>query len=425
MSEPARAQARRVVVTGLGVVSALGVGPQAFAEGLWSGRSAIARQAPDLRPPLAVYARVPAFDLAREVGAATSQPALVERSLRCGRRANQAVQFSLVCALQAWQQASLDVAGLDPERSALVVGGQNIAPAHAFQVHERWRDALHAVPPSYAMQFMDSDHVGCVSEALELRGEGLCVGAASASGNVALINGQRLVAAGHAERCLVVGALADLSALEWHALRGAGALACDTARMPPAGASRPFDQAAAGFVYGEAAAALVLEARDAALARGARPLAEWLGGAIVLDANRLPNADAGGEARAMRRALESAGLLPRDVDYVSAHGTSTPAGDAAEAAALREVFADTLRHVRINATKALTGHGLYAAGVVEALATVLQMQAGRLHGNPHLFEPIDRHLSFVGRCAEPASVRVALSNSHGFGGINTALVLGA
>lgn len=425
MPEAARAQARRVVITGLGVVSALGIGPEAFAHGLWSGRSAIARQAPDARPPLALYARLAAFDFASALRASTHDAALAARARRAGRRAPLAVQLSLVCAVQAWQQAGLGEAGLDPEACALVVGGQNISPAHSFQLHERWRDALHAVPPSHAMHFMDSDHVGCVSEALALRGEGFCVGAASASGNVALIHGQRLVAAGQADCCVVIGALADLSPLEWQALRNSGALASDTTYTPPALACRPFDRAAAGFVYGEAAAALVLESRDVALARGARPLAEWLGGALVLEGSRLPEAQTQGQVRAMRQALRAADLGPADVDYVSAHGTSTPGGDAAEAAALHDVFAGALGRVRINATKALVGHALYGAGAVAALACVVQMQAGRLHGNPHLLEPIDPRLPFVGRAGESARVRVALSNAHGFGGINTAIVLGA
>jgi malonyl-ACP decarboxylase len=413
------------VITGLGVVSALGVGLPAFAEGLWSGQSAIRQQDPEQRPPLAIYAGLPEFDFASALRASLADPALVERGLRCGRRAPRALQFSLVCALQAWQHAGLGADGFEREASALVIAGHNIAPAHAFAVHERWRDALHAVPPSHAMQFLDSDHVGCVSEVLGLRGEGFCAGAASASGNVALIQAQRLVAAGYAERCLVIGALADLSALEWQALRNAGALCSATSYSPPGLACRPFDRAAAGFVYGEAAAAILLEADTAAQAREAPALAEWLGGALVLDANRLPSADAAGQVRAMRRALDDAGLQPADVDYVNAHATSTPTGDAAEASALRTVFADSLGRLRINATKALTGHALYAAGVLEALVSVLQLQAGRVHGNPHLFEPIDAHLPFVGKHVETARLRVALSNSHAFGGINTTLVLGA
>ncbi len=167
----------------------------------------------------------------------------------------------------------------------------------------------------------------------------------------------------------------------------------------------------------------MIESADAAKARGATILGRIAGAAACLEASRLGHPCAEAEARAMRLTLEQAGLSPESVDYVNAHATSSVAGDDAEARALAEVFGKRLGKVRVNATKGLTGHCLHAAGVIEAAATLLQMNGDFLHPNRNLERPIEGDFAFAGAVAEAASIDVALSNSFGFGGINTSLAL--
>jgi malonyl-ACP decarboxylase len=186
---------------------------------------------------------------------------------------------------------------------------------------------------------------------------------------------------------------------------------------------RPFDRTGQGFVPGLAGGCVVLESADAAEARGRRPRVAVAGGAMTLDANSRLDPSAAGEARAIRAALADADLAPERVDYVNTHGTGSELGDVAELRALDLAFGAHALRLRLNATKGLTGHCLSSAGVIECIATAIQLEQGFLHPNPKLDEPIsDRH-RFVGRAAETCAAEVAISNNFAFGGINTAVVL--
>jgi malonyl-ACP decarboxylase len=265
---------------------------------------------------------------------------------------------------------------------------------------------------------LDTDHVGVLSHILGVMGEGFTVGGASASGNVGIIAGGRLVSCGAADVCVVVGALQRPSAMERQALVNVGAL-------NSGGAGAPFDRSAAGFVPGEGTACVVLESAPSARARGARPRAELRGYAQRLDGNSLADPAEEGELATMRAAIDSARLAAADIDYVNAHGTGSPLGDATEASALRELFGTGAGTPWINATKGLTGHCLSAAGVLEAVATIVQLERGFVHPNFALRDRVDRGLRFVGERAQPARIRHALSNGFGFGGFNSAIVLAA
>lgn len=245
------------------------------------------------------------------------------------------------------------------------------------------------------------------------------MGAASASGNAGLVHGARLVATGEADVCLVVGALADLSAIEERALLNVGAMA-------PGPVGPPFDETHGGFAYGQGAACVVLESRRSARARGAEVLAELAGWDLRLAANSLTEPDGEAEAATMTRAMSRAGVSPGDVSYVNAHGTGAPLGDAAEAEALRWVLGEAVGGAWVNSTKALTGHCLAAAGVVEAVATVVQMRGGFVHPNPGLAHPADPGLRFAPATGGVrADIGVALSNGFGFGGFNGSVVFRA
>jgi malonyl-ACP decarboxylase len=414
-----------VVVTGMGVLCAIASDLDEFEKALRRGDNGIAvrgdGEAGELEPWLA--ADLDGFEFAVAVRARAALPAAVRAlALRVAGRAPMPVQASVTVALQAWDQAGLADRPVPAERVGIVVAGHNLGGRHAEAVRSRYAASPAHLAGRYALQFMDTDHVGTLSQILGATGEGYTVGGASASGNVAIVNGARLVAADAVDVCLVVGALTDLSMMERQAFYNLGAMAGSGGRDEPGRRCRPFDRAREGFVPGQGTACLVLESADSAARRRAPAVARIAGHASRLDGNSLADPSAAGEAWAMAEAIRRAGLSPDRIGYVNAHGTGSPLGDDTEVRALREVFG---RHrPRVNSTKGLLGHCLCAAGVVEAVAAVVQMRGGFVHPNANLEVPIDPDCRFVGAAAEPAVFDYALSNSFGFGGFNTAVVLG-
>jgi 3-oxoacyl-(acyl-carrier-protein) synthase len=278
------------------------------------------------------------------------------------------------------------------------------------------------------MMVLDTDVVTVTAELLTLKGSSLMVGGACASGNLAAITALDMIRAGRLDGAVVTGApipMEDVALQGWVMI---DAITYRSFNDDPARASRPFDLRREGFVPSEAAAAVVLESLPCALRRGATILAELLGGASASDANRLTKPHLEGQTRAMRLALRDAQVDPERVDYVNAHATSTPLGDAIEAAAIREVLGERAPAVPVNATKSMTGHPLTSAGVVELVATVLQMKHGMVHPTINLDETdpaLEEYgLDFVPNRAREARIHCALSNSFGFGGINSCLVVG-
>jgi 3-oxoacyl-[acyl-carrier-protein] synthase II len=257
-----------------------------------------------------------------------------------------------------------------------------------------------------------------------LRGPNLCHVAACASGAQAIGESARLIARGDADLMLAGGSEAANTSLSLAAFASMRALS--TRGEAPEQASRPFDRDRDGFVIGEGAAVLVLEAEEHALARGARIRAELLGYATTGDAFHmaLPPEDGEGAARCMRLALADAGIDAGEVGYLNAHATSTPAGDVAEARAIRAVFGRHVDRLPVSATKSMTGHLLGAAGALEALFCVHSLETGVLPPTTNLDHPDPEcaldHVANAARRAQPA---VALSNSFGFGGTNATLVL--
>ena len=224
---------------------------------------------------------------------------------------------------------------------------------------------------------------------------------------------------GQVDVCVALGALMDVSYWEGLAFRAMGAMGSDRFADSPALACRPFDQDRNGFIFGEACGAIVVE-REGARGGQAAPYARFRGGAVAMDGNRNPNPSLEGEKRVIAATLREAGLLASSIDYVNPHGTGSPIGDEIELQALKEC---KLEHAWINATKSITGHGLSAAGIVEVIATVLQMKKGQLHPTRNLVRPIDGSFNWVREQSVAHPIRAALSLSMGFGGISSAICL--
>lgn len=414
-----------VAITGMGIVSTFGQGIAAFQCALEEGQSNFKRSQyyPTLSFPV-ICAEVSEFNFIQALQKFSTFPEDRQRFLtKLSRHAPRTLQCSLIAALEAWQQARLDEVPVNMTKMGIIVTGQNNARQYQYESQLVFQQEPDYLSPTYALHFMDTDHVGTLSEVFGILGDGFTVGGASASGNVALLRAYQLIHYGLQEACLVVGALAELSPLELQGFYNLGAMGGHHFADTPEKACRPFDVAHEGFIYGQAAGCLILESLASAQQREVPVLGYVLGGAAVLDGNSLSNPTAYGEIRAMQQALQVSGITKEKIDYISTHGTSSPLGDQTEVEAIHAVLGERSREVLLNSTKSLTGHCLWSAGVIEAIATIIQMQQEFIHPTLNLDNPIVETCSFVGKKSESYKIQAALSNSFGFGGINTSLVL--
>ena len=404
-----------VVVTGIGVTSAIGQGCRAFGDALLAGahRFAVMRR-PERQAPVGENGETTAF-IGAEIERLLLPDAIPAAKLRT---ASWSAQVAVATLHEAWEDAGLSA--LDPRRVGLIVGGSNVQQRDTVQTLLKYRDRPQFIKPTYAMSFMDTDLCGLCSELFGIRGLAITVGGASASGQLAVIEAAEAVRSGRLDACIALGALLDLSYFECQALRTVGAMGSDRFADRPDLACRPFDTDHDGFIYGEACGAVVLQRADGPAGVGARRHAALRGWALAWDGNRNPNPSLEGETTVIREALAMAGVHAAEVDYVNPHGTASLVGDGVEAEALRS---SGLLHARINTTKSLTGHGLSAAGIVELIAVMLQMEAGRLHPSRNLERPIDPDFAWVGAESVEHRIECALNMSMGFGGINTAVCL--
>ena len=397
-----------LVITGVGVVSAIGQGKVAFLDSLLNGRAAfgVMNRPGRQNKSLFLGAEIENLEMPSEI------------SPRLQRTASYAAKAILSAVSEARQDANLDQ--VDPSRVGLIVGGSNFQQREIAIAHEQYGSHPEFLRPSYALSFLDSDVCGMCTEQFGIRGFAYTLGGASASGQLAVIAAAQAVAAGQADVCIAVGALMDLSFWEFQALRSLGAMGSDRFANVPGHACRPFDRRRDGFIYGESSSAVVVERRLTAEQRKVRSYAVLSGWATVMDCQRNPHSCREGEVSVIRQALGHAHLAPEDVDYVNPHGSGSPLGDDVEAEALKDC---KLGHTFINATKSIAGHGLSAAGATEIVATLLQMEAGCLHPTLNLEDPIEPAFNWVRQERVSHTIRNAVSLSLGFGGINSAFCL--
>jgi 3-oxoacyl-[acyl-carrier-protein] synthase II len=398
---------RRVVVTGAGVVSALGAGVDSFWDALAEGRSGAGRVEVD------GVGEITAFPV--DEGSEDARERFGQRE---ARRMDRAGRFASVAAALAMEDAGLRDA--DPERIGVSIGSVHGGPETLLEAHrvlaERGADRMSplAIPLSLA-----NAPCAAAARSLGLRGPSAAPATACAAGSDAIGTALVLLRDGRAEAMLAGGAEAPISPVVVAGYRRVGALTKSDRPAPEA--SRPFDLARDGFVIGEGAGVLMLEERDYALARGARIYAELAGYGATCDANHLtdPDPDGEGPARAMLLALADAGIGPEAVGYVNAHATSTLAGDLAEARALTLAG---LSGSAVSSTKGAHGHALGGAGGLEAVALLMAFARDLLPptinlDDPDPGSPLDHVTS-----ARSVAVEAVLTNSFGFGGHNSTLV---
>ena len=415
---------RRVVVTGMGVLSPLGAGAERSFQALLAGRSGVRRidtfDVSDL--PAKIAGQVPRGSAPGEFDP-LSVAAPKEQ-----RRMDDFMLFALAAAEEAVTDAGWkDASDGERERTGVLIGSgiggiRNIAE-NAVKLHE---EGPRRVSPYFIPSSLINEASGVVSIKYGFRGPNHAVVTACATGAHAIGDAARLIAFGDADAMLAGGSEAATCRLTVAGFAIMRALSTGFNDRPTE-ASRPWDRDRDGFVLGEGAGVVALEELEHARARGARIYGEILGYGLSGDAHHVsaPEPSGDGARRAMAAALARARLGPGDIDYINAHATSTPVGDPVELAAVKTLFGDDARSVWMSSTKSATGHLLGAAGAVEAIFTLLSLRDGAVPPTLNLEHPdVETAVDLVPREARSRKLRYAISNSFGFGGTNASLVLG-
>lgn len=411
---------RRVVVTGMGVVSPVGTGVPAFWSALLRGESGAA----------GITAFDPAELTTRFACEVRDFDPLAWMDRKMAQRLDRFVQFAVVAADEAVRDAALDPPSFDRTQQdrAGVIFGSGIGGIRTFQEQAGicFREGPRRLSPFFIPMMIVDMGAGVLAMRYGFRGPNHCVVSACATGNHNIADAAQAIRDGIADVMLTGSSEAAICQL---GVGGFGAMrALSTRNDDPAAASRPFDAARDGFVMGEGAGALVLESLEHAQARGARVHAELLGVGTSADAYHMsaPEPEGRGVRLAIARALAESGLTPADVDTINMHATSTPLGDAAECAAIRAVLGERVREVTVTSTKSMTGHMLAAAGSAEAIAAILSIRDGVVPPTINLDE-LDPacDLSIAANAPVRRRIRVALNDAFGFGGHNTCAVFRA
>ena len=409
---------RRVVVTGLGLVTPLAVGVDATWAALLEGRSGVG--------PITLFdAAGYRTRFAAEVKGFSAEPYV--HHPRKLKELDRYSQFAVSAAVMAWRDAGLseELESSVRDRIGTIIG-VGIGGIETIERHHRTllEKGPNRVSPYFIPAAISNMAAGQVAMRLGLRGINYCTTSACASGAHAIGEAMRLVQRGAAEIMVAGGAEAAITPL---GVAGFNAmLALSTRNDEPEKASRPWDRGRDGFVMGEGAGVLVIEEREHALARGATIYAELVGYGATDDAHHVtqPAPEGEGAQRAMREALRDGAIDATRVGYINAHGTSTPQGDVQETKAIRAVFGDHASRLAVSSTKSMTGHLLGASGGVEAAFTALALSRRALPPTINLDDPDPAcDLDYVPLVAREAEVDVALSNSFGFGGTNVTLAL--
>ena len=403
----------RIVITGVGAISPLGLDVPTLWEALKTGQSGAGRITLfDAEPfETKIAAEVKGFDPTKYF------------EHREARRMDRYTQFATVAAMQAVKQANLDCEKEGPDVGVLIgsgIGGITTLSAQMATLAEK---GPRRISPLLVPMMIADAAAGHVSITLGAKGMNFCATSACSSGADAVGEACEIIKRGDVQVMIAGGAEAPITPIAIAGFNAAGALS--VRNDAPQKASRPFDAQRDGFVMGEGAAVLVLESLDHALKRNAHILAELAAYGATSDAFHItqPAQDGEGAAKAMQTALRKAGMTTKDIDYINAHGTSTAMNDKCETMAIKAVFGADAHRVPISSTKSMMGHLIGAAGAIEAIVCVLAIQNGVIpptinleHADP------DCDLDYVPNTARQQKVRAAMSNSFGFGGHNSVLL---
>ncbi len=405
---------RRVVVTGLGAISPVGITVQEAWGNLVAGKSGISRVSrfDASRLSCQIAGEVKGFDVTQYVSAKEA------------RRMDTFIHFGMAAGLQAWKDSGLDISGEDPERFGINFGsGIGGLPMIESMHNELLKNGPRRISPFFIPSTIINMIAGNLSIMLGTKGPNLAIVTACTTSTHCIGEASKAIRYGEVEVMIAGGAEATVTELAMGGFASARALS--TRNDAPEAASRPWDKDRDGFVLGEGAGAVVLEEYEHAKARGAQIYCELVGYGVSSDAYHMtaPSEDGDGAFRCMRNALRDANLDAESIDYINAHGTSTPLGDIAETMAVKKLLGERAKKVAVNSTKSMTGHLLGAAGGIEAVASILALRDQVSPPTINLDNPDPLcDLDYVPNTARNMKIRTALSNSFGFGGTNGTLI---
>lgn len=401
----------KLVITGMGAVTPIGVGVPAYWQALTAGTCGIGRitrfDASDL--PVQIAAELKDFD------PAAYMPKTLARTM------DPFMQYAFVAAEEALGDSGLDIAA-DPDRVGIVMGTAMDGVTTVAGTQAAY-DAGKRVGPRFVPMTIGNIAAAQISIAHGITGPSMTLNTACSAGGDAIMTAAMLLRTGEADAVLAVGGESILCPIVVAGLSQAHALS--RRNDAPEQACRPFDADRDGFVIGEGGGALILETEEHARARGAHIYAELAGYANTSDAHHVtaPHPEGAGAAACMRRALKRAGLTPSDIGYINAHGTSTGLGDIAETQAVKAVFGGRESAPPVSSTKSMTGHLMGAGGITESIACILAIRDGILPPTLHLAHPDPAcDLDYIPNEARKTRITAAMSNSLGFGGQNSSLI---
>ena len=411
---------RRIVVTGMGIVSCFGTDVDQFYQSLLEGKSGITPidQFPCEDYPTRFAGSVQGF----EVGDYMDK--------KQARRVDPFIRYTMVAGKKALESADLMGEGLeklDKARCGVLVGSGMGGMSIFFEGNKTLFDkGFKRITPFFVPYIITNMGSGLLAIDLGFTGPTYSISTACATANYSIVSAAQHIERGDADLMVCGGSEAPINPIGVAGFVVMKALSERNDDMT--GASRPWDKSRDGFVVGEGAGVLVLEEYEHAKKRGAKILAEYLGGAVSTDAYHItsPREDGSGVASCIETAIKDANIDKKDINYINAHATATSVGDLCEVRGIRTVFGDQVKEMKMNATKSMTGHCLGAAGGVEAIATIKAIQTKKLHPNLNLKDPEDELEGFniVGDKAEDFEVNMGISNSFGFGGHNSVVIFG-
>ena len=406
---------KRVVITGMGVVSPVGSGVEKFWASLLKGQSGIRTVS---------HFDASAFD-SRINGDVIDYDPLAHFNSKDARNISRFIQFAVVAANEALAQAKLDIRQMDASRAAVIIGSGTGSIVSAEEEFTKYLEkGPGRISPFYITRMIINEAAGQVSINTGATGPCFAIATACATANNCIGEAMRMIQHGEADVVIAGGTESATSKL---GLGGFCALKALSRRNDePTKASRPFDLNRDGFVMGEGAGIVILESLEFAKARGAKILAELAGYGRTSDAYHItaPHTEGLGAIRAMDMAIKDAGLKPTDINYINAHGTSTKLNDQIESLAIKKVFGDDAKKTPISSTKSMTGHLLGAAGGIELVACILSIRDNMVHPTINYETPDPEcDLDYVPNVSRKVQVDTALSNSLGFGGHNATLVV--
>ena len=414
---------KRVVITGMAINTTIGDTLDEFINNLMDGKSAVTKW--DTLDTSRIYAKVGGdlgkYDVHAKILSYKDRipEDIYNRLLKLGSKSPLSIAISLLISVDAFLDSGYIKSIEDGNNIATIIAGHNLNQKYTFENHDVFNEEPEFVEGLFALNGLDTHHVGSVTDILQLHGPAYTVGGACASGNVALRCAVDEIQMHDVKVAAVVAPMLDFSPLDLQGMCIMGAITYKSFNEEPSRASRPYDKDREGFVPSHGSACLIVEDLEHALARGAKIYAEILGVESSSDGCHLPQPSRIGQARLMKRLLKNAGVKPEEVDYINVHATSTPLGDLTELKSIKDVFGDHCKTLKINAPKSLLGHTCWSAATVETVAAILQMNRNELHPSINI-DNLDPEVD-IDVCRgerKKHNIDIFLKNSFGFGGLN-------